>query len=56
LLDIAATTAGTEFSYKALFALLSAVLVVALICYRRIEGSGRTAAGTAKDPVIEVAG
>ena len=56
LLDVAAAVAGTEFSYKALFALLSAVLAAALICYRRIEGRGRTAAGAAKDPVIEAAG
>jgi predicted MFS family arabinose efflux permease len=55
LLEAAAAAAGAEFSYKALFALLAAVLTAALLCYRRIERRGRGAADPLENPAAEAA-
>lgn len=41
LLEAASSLAGTEGAYRILFALLGAVLVAALACYRRVEAGGR---------------
>jgi predicted MFS family arabinose efflux permease len=44
LLDATASVAGTQGAYQILFALLAAVLAVALVCYRRVEARGPAAA------------
>jgi predicted MFS family arabinose efflux permease len=47
LLEAAAGVAGTQDAYRILFALLAAVLAVALVCYRRVEVRGSAGADSA---------
>jgi MFS family permease len=55
LLDAGTRIAGTEGAYRALFALLAAVLVAALVCYRRIEPRGTAAADASPAPAFKAA-